>query len=160
MPLTRYIQLPALEGWNLKFQFWARDVTIRRSMTSSIWVNISKMINSKEAMVTDDTGDPVAQEAVLDSATEQQHGGCHQMGGGNRRGLSATSPSAVSASQRGDPLWQADSERVSIDYFIALNLLAPCDCISFSLLFWQELRCFTTNYKLWVQSPVQNYLII
>ena len=34
-------------------------------MTSSIWVNISKMINSKEAMVTDDTGDPVAQEAFL-----------------------------------------------------------------------------------------------
>ena len=34
-------------------------------MTTSIWVNISKMINSKEAMVTDDTREPVAQEAVL-----------------------------------------------------------------------------------------------
>ena len=65
VPLTRYIQLPALKGWNLKFQFWAHNVTIRRNMTSSIWINISKMINSKEAMVTDDTGEPVAQEAVL-----------------------------------------------------------------------------------------------
>ena len=64
MPLTRFIQLPALEGWNIKFQFWAPDVTIRRNMTTSIWVNISKMINSKEVMVTD-TGEPVAQEAVL-----------------------------------------------------------------------------------------------
>ena len=63
--LTRYIQHPALEGWNLKFQFWARDVTIHRNMTTSIQVNISKMINSKEAMVKDDTGEPVAQEAVL-----------------------------------------------------------------------------------------------
>ena len=65
VPLTRYIQLPALKGWNLKFQFWAHNVTIRRNMTSSIWVNISKMINSKEAMVTDNTGEPMAQEAVL-----------------------------------------------------------------------------------------------
>ena len=63
--LTKFIQLPALEGWNIKFQFWARDVTIRRNMTTSIWVNISKMINSKEAVVTDDSGEPVAQEAVL-----------------------------------------------------------------------------------------------
>ena len=65
VPLTRYIQLPALKGWNLKFQFWAHNGTIRRNMTSSIWVNISKMINSKEAMVTDNTGEPMAQEAVL-----------------------------------------------------------------------------------------------
>ena len=54
-----------MEGWNLKFQFWARDVTIHRNMTTSIQVNISKMINSKEAIVKDDTGEPVAQEAVL-----------------------------------------------------------------------------------------------
>ena len=65
VPLSRFIRLPAIEGWNLKFQFWPRDITIRRNMTSSIWVNISKMINTKEAVISDDAGEPVAQEAVL-----------------------------------------------------------------------------------------------
>ena len=62
-PLTKFIQLPSLGAWSLKFPFWARDISIRRNMTTSIWVNISKIISSKEVAVT--TGEPVPQEGVL-----------------------------------------------------------------------------------------------
>ena len=74
------------------------------------------------------------------SAAEQQHGGCHQMGGGDRGGLPAMAPPAVFAGQVGDPLWQTDSERVSI-ILLAINLQAPCDCKSVFLFRYKD-KCY------------------
>jgi len=37
VPLTRVFNAPSLSDYKLQFQFWARDVKIRRNMTTSVW---------------------------------------------------------------------------------------------------------------------------
>ena len=51
-------------------------------MTTIIWVNIYKIISSKEAAITDDTGEPVPHEAFLAELQNISMGGCHPMGCG------------------------------------------------------------------------------
>ena len=65
VPLTKMMQLPSLSGWRFKFQFWPRDVTIRRNMSTSIWVDVSSIIAEREATIIDDSDNQVPRDAVL-----------------------------------------------------------------------------------------------
>ena len=65
VPMTEMFQLPSLSEWRFKMQFWARDVLIRRNMTTSIWVSISTILAAREAQVIDDSDQLVPTEAVL-----------------------------------------------------------------------------------------------
>ena len=65
VPMTEMFQLPSLSAWRFRMQFWARDVLIRRNMTTSIWVLVSTILSAREAQVTDDTDQLVPTEAVL-----------------------------------------------------------------------------------------------
>ena len=70
--MTKMFSMPSLAGWKYKFQFWPRDVTIRRNMCSSIWVDASSMIASREAVVNDDNNTPVPMEAVMGTLQEKK----------------------------------------------------------------------------------------
>ena len=65
VPMTEMFQLPSLSAWRFRMQFWARDVLIRRNMTTSTWVLVSTILSAREAQVTDDTDQLVPTEAVL-----------------------------------------------------------------------------------------------
>ena len=65
VPMTEMFQLPSLSEWRFRMQFWARDVLIRRNMTTSIWVSISTILAAREAQVIDDSDQLVPTEAVL-----------------------------------------------------------------------------------------------
>ena len=70
--MTSMFSLPSLTGWKFKFQYWPRDVTIRRNMCSSVWVDASTMIGSKEAVVCDANDAQVPYEAVLGILNEKK----------------------------------------------------------------------------------------
>ena len=65
VPMTEMFQLPSLSAWRFRMQFWARDMLIRRNMTTSIWVSISTILAAREAQVIDDSDQLVPTEAVL-----------------------------------------------------------------------------------------------
>ena len=65
IPMTRMYPLPSLNNWKFKFQFWPRDATIRRNMCSSIWVDATKIITTKEAVVVDAGGNTVPLESAV-----------------------------------------------------------------------------------------------
>ena len=65
VPMTEMFQLPSLSACRFRMQFWARDVLIRRNMTTSIWVLVSTILSAREAQVIDDTDQLVPTEAVL-----------------------------------------------------------------------------------------------
>ncbi len=50
--------------YTTRMQFWARDVIIRRNMTTSIWVSISTILAAREAQVIDDS-DQLSGKPVL-----------------------------------------------------------------------------------------------
>jgi hypothetical protein len=51
--------------WILTYQFWGRDVHIRRNMTTSIWWDVYSLIKENNAGVVDETGAEVPAEVVL-----------------------------------------------------------------------------------------------
>ena len=65
VPMTEMFELPSLSSWRYKMQFWARDVHIRRNMTTSIWVSVSSLLEAREAQIVDDEDQLVLTEAVL-----------------------------------------------------------------------------------------------
>jgi hypothetical protein len=64
--LSSIIPQPALDKYKFKFQFWARDVTIIRNMTTSKWMNVAYIIDSNTAAMTDLYDREVPQELVLE----------------------------------------------------------------------------------------------
>ena len=59
--------------WKLKFQFWPRDVQIRRNMMTSSWHDIPAMICSNEATVFNEKGEettPAVFMELLDLAAD------------------------------------------------------------------------------------------
>ena len=65
VPMTKMFPTPSLSNWRFKFQFWPRDASIRRNMCTSIWVDISSILGSREGIVVDAADNTVPQEAVL-----------------------------------------------------------------------------------------------
>ncbi len=59
--------------WKLKFQFWPRDIVIRRSMLTSSWMDVPAMVCCNEATVHNATGEEVLPASFmtrLESAAE------------------------------------------------------------------------------------------
>jgi hypothetical protein len=50
----------------LRHLLWARDVAIRRNMTTSKWLDVTSIIETNMAVISDLAGDEVAQEDVLE----------------------------------------------------------------------------------------------
>jgi hypothetical protein len=78
-PLSRELDLGSIiparcfKNWKLNFQYWPRDIQIRRNMISSAWYDVPALICSNEAQVLDDQGAGIpANEfmAMLDDAPE------------------------------------------------------------------------------------------
>jgi hypothetical protein len=63
--LSSIIPQPALDKYKFKFQFWARDVTIIRNMTTTKWMNVACIIDSNTAAMTDLSDREVPRELVL-----------------------------------------------------------------------------------------------
>jgi hypothetical protein len=51
--------------WSLNYEFWGRDVHIRRNMISSVWWDVYTLIKGNNAGVVDETGAEVPAEVVL-----------------------------------------------------------------------------------------------
>ena len=64
LPMNHIIPRPGLVRWTLRYQQWARDIEIRRNMTSSKWMDVRETIAAKEATVLED-GVEVPYEEVL-----------------------------------------------------------------------------------------------
>jgi hypothetical protein len=52
-------------SWTLNYQVWARDIELRRNMTSSAWASVNTLISSRDAWVEQEDGVQVPVETVL-----------------------------------------------------------------------------------------------
>jgi hypothetical protein len=61
--LENIIPLPDFKGWNITYQMWARDIPLRRNMTTSAWVSITDTVARNDCDVTapDGAGIPAAE---------------------------------------------------------------------------------------------------
>jgi hypothetical protein len=57
-------------GWKLTQQFWARDIVIRRNMTTSAWTSVTDSIASRDCDVTDESGAGVSTGQFMRSIAE------------------------------------------------------------------------------------------
>ena len=56
LDMATIIPSPAFKGWRLNFQYWARDIAIRRNVTTSAWMDVPALICSNQAEVLDANG--------------------------------------------------------------------------------------------------------
>jgi len=63
--LSDIISNPELKGVVCKYQFWGRDVNLRRNMTTSAWMDVYNMIKSNDLKLEGSDGKPVKTEVVL-----------------------------------------------------------------------------------------------
>ncbi len=73
-PLSSIIPAVALDRYKLKYQFWARDIAIRRNMTTGKWLDVTTIIESNMATLTDPSGNEVAQDVVLEELEAVEDG--------------------------------------------------------------------------------------
>jgi hypothetical protein len=64
--LGNIIPFPALNNYRFKFQFWARDIAIRRNMTTSKWLDVGTIIASNSATISDPSGREIPAEVVME----------------------------------------------------------------------------------------------
>ena len=64
-PLSLFLPSPSIAGWTFSYQFWPKDIGIRRNMTSSSWSDFREILARREAVILTDDGDQVPIEAVL-----------------------------------------------------------------------------------------------
>jgi hypothetical protein len=66
LDLGQLIPVNAFKGYRLQFQFWPRDIQIRRNMMSSAWIDVPALICSNEAQVLDERGREVAADQFME----------------------------------------------------------------------------------------------
>jgi hypothetical protein len=54
-----------LPNKKVQLQYWARDIAIRRNMTTSVWIDVVDLIRSNEASMVDETEAATSSEDVL-----------------------------------------------------------------------------------------------
>jgi hypothetical protein len=61
--LENIIPVPDFAGWNVTHQIWARDIPLRRNMSTSAWVSITDTVAKNDCDVTapDGAGIPAAE---------------------------------------------------------------------------------------------------
>jgi len=65
VPLNRVFNAPSLKDYKLRFQFWARDIRIRRNMSTSTWSDAYAALASRDLEVTKNK-EEVEAETILE----------------------------------------------------------------------------------------------
>jgi hypothetical protein len=65
-PVASIMQLPGAATWRVRHQTWPKDIEIRRNMTTSTWLDISSIIASNDALVMDESNEPIASEKIAE----------------------------------------------------------------------------------------------
>ena len=65
IPMASLLLVPRAANWRVKFQIWARDIDLRRNMTTSAWRDVKEMLAAREATVVDATDETIPKETVL-----------------------------------------------------------------------------------------------
>ena len=66
-PMASLLLVPKAADWRFRFQIWARDIDIRRNMTTSAWYDTKEMLAAREATVVDAGNEIIPQETVLEA---------------------------------------------------------------------------------------------
>ncbi len=61
--LGQLIPATTFNRWRLRFQYWPRDVNIRRNMVTSAWTDVSAMVSSNDAAVFNESNVEVSAAA-------------------------------------------------------------------------------------------------
>ena len=64
-PLRRLINSDVVNGWTMLYQFWGRDVNLRRNMTTSKWFDVYLAIKSGDINIYDEEEKHVPAEKIL-----------------------------------------------------------------------------------------------
>jgi hypothetical protein len=54
--LGHIIPAPSLQGFRFSYQFWPRDIAIRRNMTTSSWIDVPALVAANNAAILTPTG--------------------------------------------------------------------------------------------------------
>jgi hypothetical protein len=66
LDLGQLIPVNTFKGYRLQFQFWPRDIQIRRNMMSTAWIDVPVLIYSNEAQLSDERGREVAADQFME----------------------------------------------------------------------------------------------
>jgi hypothetical protein len=66
LDLGQLIPVNTFKGYQLQFQFWPRDIQIRRNMMSTAWIDVPALICANEAQVSDERGREVAADRFME----------------------------------------------------------------------------------------------
>ena len=56
LDLGQLLPADALRGYKLRYQYWPRDINIRRNMTTSSWADVTDLVAANNASVLDPEG--------------------------------------------------------------------------------------------------------
>jgi hypothetical protein len=56
LDMGQLLPVEALSGFRLKYQYWPRDITIRRNMMSSCWMDVPDLVAANNATILDPAG--------------------------------------------------------------------------------------------------------
>ncbi len=56
LELNQLLPTPVLNGFKLRFQYWPRDIGIRRNLTTGGWLDVTDLIAANNATVLDPEG--------------------------------------------------------------------------------------------------------
>jgi hypothetical protein len=79
LDLGAMIPAESLQGYRLTFQYWPRDIAIRRNMMSSSWQDVPNLVASNNATVLDPTGAGVPSaefQHILEELPDEGTEGC------------------------------------------------------------------------------------
>jgi hypothetical protein len=62
--LENIIPVPDFAGWNITHQIWARDIPLRRNMSTSAWVSITDTVAKNDCDVTAPDGAELTRKVV------------------------------------------------------------------------------------------------
>ena len=62
-----------LSDFKLVYNFWCRDVAIRRNMTTGKWMDLLTLISSNTVTITDLDGSPVSEQVLGDLVEKELH---------------------------------------------------------------------------------------
>ena len=56
LELNQILPTPVLNGYKLRFQYWPRDIGIRRNLTTGGWLDVTDLVAANNATVLDPEG--------------------------------------------------------------------------------------------------------
>ncbi len=65
--LSRVFRHNNLNNYRLRFQYWPRDISIRRNATTSAWKGVYEMLAERNAVVLREDGTTVPRDDILDA---------------------------------------------------------------------------------------------